>query len=214
MTKSSKGRDNRNRRKGQRGVPRAVEKRRAGKPVVELDMGAAQQTWLLDVLAWINESRVAPRIDTRGQRAALPPVILPSNAGSDVVAYETADAIRRLKSRHRAFSQIAGRYSPLVIGARDAGVGLRIVIYDLLNDEPDEGLDRISSQLADYLEGTVTLHGAATARTQAAGFQGEIPESVRSRNPVAWALGGFAAPAQDDHDEEDEDEEHHVDNSE
>ncbi len=178
----------RNRQRNRRrdaGVPRAVERAKAGKPVVDLDIAAARTTWLLDVLAWARHGVVAARIDLRGPRAALPPVVLPAVGDDRVVALEPAAALDRLRSRHRAFSQMAGRYSPLVIGSRDAGRGLAIEIWAL--GEVAIDAERLAEQLAEYMQADVTVHD----RQQAAAIVADIdwstaPPDLLERNPLAW----------------------------
>lgn len=167
------------------GVPRSVQRRPGGKPVVELDISAARETWLLDILAWCRHGAVAARIDVRGSRAALPPVILPDVGGGRVVALETAAAIDRLRSRHRAFSQIAGRYAPLVIGARDAGQRLCIEVWRCTPDGDDIG--PLCAQLAEYLDADITQHTLveATAALRSAPWP-TAPAELTARNPLAW----------------------------
>ena len=181
------------RSKGARkGIPRSVQRNAGGKPVIQLDMPAARVTWLLDLLAWARHGGVAARIDLRGQRAALPPVVLPVETGR-LVAMEDAAAITRLRSRHRAFSQIAGRYTPLVVGAGDAGATIHLEIWHLPEGEPDpaetEHLEKLAPQLAEFLGAEIVLLGrkdAAEALKQL--DAGSIPAAIEERNPLAWQL--------------------------
>ncbi len=170
-----------------KGIPKAVQRNRGGKPVVQLDIGAARVTWMLDLLAWARHGAVANRIDLRGQRAALPPVVLPITDGK-LIAMEDAVAIRRLRSRHRAFSQIAGRYSPLVVGAGDAGARIHLEIWDLADQTEDrEALLKLAPQLADYLQADVSVHGRADAVAALAALDpSTIPAKIGERNPLAW----------------------------
>lgn len=180
------------------GVPKAVERTGAGKLAIQTPARLsvddnARLTWMLDLLAWTGHGVVAGRIDLRGTSAALPPVVLPEVGADLLVALEPVDAIRRLRSRHRAFSQMAGRYSALLLAARDAGRRLRIEMWDL--DEhgalraPDPSLDRLWPQLASYLEGEVFLGDEATLKARMAlALATPLAPSLVARNPVAWGL--------------------------
>lgn len=180
-------------KKPRNGVPRAVERSRGGKPVVSLEMDAARVVWALDLLAWIRHGQLAAKLDMRGYRAPLPAIVLP---GSDqVVALEDVTAVRKLRSRHRAFSQIAGRYSPLVIGARDAGARIRLELWDLdtIDHGDAEALQKTSAQLADYMQADVRLFGRSDAARAFATVDdrlssGELvfPDKLTARNPMAW----------------------------
>ncbi len=177
------------------GVPRAVEKRPGGKPVVGLDMTAARETWLLDLLAWIRHGQVAARIDLRGPRSPLPPVVLPANDSAHVIGLESATAVRKLRSRHRAFSQIAGRYSPLVVGARDSGASVIIEIWDTQEAGTTDDLGKLADQLAEYLQASVTLHNLSEARALLAELDiSQLPQALVARNPIAWACALTGPP--------------------
>jgi len=117
------------------GIPKSVERRRAS-PLVGSDFisDSARQAWALDLLAWGRYGQLAPRVDQRGPRAAMPPVVLPEAPDGELVCLDLARTIGRLRSRHRAFSQVAGRYSPMVLAARESGRRLRIEVWDLDGD--------------------------------------------------------------------------------
>ena len=183
----------RTRKPRKKSIPNAVQRRPAGKPVVQMDMQITRSTWLLDLLAWARHGAVAPKIDLRGQRAALPPVILPVADGR-LVAMEDAAAIFRLRSRHRAFSQIAARYSPLVVGAGDAGARIVLEIWDCAQPAADrEVLMRIADQLATYLEADVTVHDLKQAQPILANIDAAaLPKALLDRNPLAWQLALLA----------------------
>jgi hypothetical protein len=156
-------------------------------------VAAWRATWLLDLLAWNRHGQVAPRVDLRGPRAPLPPVVLPEAANDALVCLELAETIVKLRSRKRAFSQIAGRYAPLVLGAREAGRRLVIEVWDLDGDHPageaTEGLSRLLEQLAEYLKAEVSLHGPSEAAGLVSALrQTPPPQALVERNPVAWAL--------------------------
>lgn len=193
------------------GVPQAVEKsagdggagKKAGRIQTPARLSAdsnARVTWLLDLLAWAGHDAVAKRVDLRGSSAALPPVILPEVAPDVLVALDTVDALRRLRSRHRAFSQMAGRYSALLLAARDTGRRLRLELWDL--DETgalrpaDERLAKLWPQLESYLEGEVWLADEAALRARLArASEGSLPAALVRRNPVAFGLGLARPPA-------------------
>ena len=177
------------------GIPVAV-----GRPQAEpnrsrggVDVVAWRATWMLDLLAWARHGQVAPRVDLRGPRSPLPPVILPEAANDTLVCLDLLEAVVKLRSRKRAFSQVAGRYSPLVLGAREAGRKLVIEMWDLdgghLQGDAAEGIQGLVEQLAEYLQAEVTLHGPADlAGLQAALRREPPPMTLVERNPVAWAL--------------------------
>lgn len=119
---------------GRTGIPLAVQKLRntgGGRRSAQLDVDSLRQVWMLDILAWARYGMVAPRVDLRGAHAAMPPVVLPDAPDGELVCLDLASSVDALRSRHRAFSQIAGRYSPLVLAARDVGRRLRIEVWDL-----------------------------------------------------------------------------------
>ena len=112
--------------------------------------------------------------------------------GRRLVALDLGDALRKLKSRSRSFSQIAGRFSPLVLAAREGELSLWIELWDLDEDgrlnPPDPWLTETASKLASYLEATVTL-GTARQLSERAARLGEVPDELRRRNPMAAAMG-------------------------
>ncbi len=120
---------------GEPGIPKAVGRRR-GSPLARSDFisDVARQAWALDLLAWGRYGQLAPRVDRRGPRASMPPVVLPEAPDDELVCLDLACTVDRLRSRHRAFSQVAGRYSPLVLAARESGRRLRIEVWDLDGD--------------------------------------------------------------------------------
>lgn len=169
-----------------KGVPRSVQRNAGGKPVIQLDMGAARHVWLLDLLAWTRHGGVALKIDMRGPRAPMPPVILP-NVNGVLVALEDAGAVRRLRSRHRAFSQIAGRYTPLVVGAKDQGTRIVLEVWDF--EGGDDAIGKLAPQLADFIGADVTVHDRhEAAEVLRAIDPTQIPASLVKRNPLAWQL--------------------------
>ena len=101
------------------GVPAAVGKPRHGAPGQVIDPAVLRESWTLDVLAWAQYGVMAKKIDVHGSHAALPPVILPDDGKGRTVALDLLAALHALRRRPRAFSQMAGRYAPLVIGAQD-----------------------------------------------------------------------------------------------
>ncbi len=117
------------------GIPKSVERRR-GNPLAGIDhlSESARQAWALDLLAWGRYGQMAPRVDQRGHRASMPLVVLPEAPDDELVCLDLARSVNRLRSRHRAFSQVAGRYSPLVLAARESGRRLRIEVWDLDGD--------------------------------------------------------------------------------
>ena len=188
------------------GVPKAVERGSGGRVAIQTPARLsvddnARLTWMLDLLAWAGHGEVAGRIDLRGTSAALPPVVLPEVGDTWLVALEPVDAIRRLRSRHRAFSQMAGRYSALLIAARDAGRKLRVEMWDLDASGAirphDSALDKLWPQLGSYLGGEVILADAALLADRLAKAKaGGLPAELVGRNPVAWGVNLAAGPCE------------------
>lgn len=166
------------------GIPVAVGKNRShvGPPLV--DPVAQREAWTLDLLAFALHGAVASRVDLRGDRSPLPPVML--DLPHAVIALDLWPCVAALHSRPRSFSQIAGRYSPLVLGAREADKPLVIQWWDLREELPDDA-SKGADALAKYLEATVTLHTLADASTALAKLPA-LPDKLRDRNPLAWAL--------------------------
>lgn len=115
-----------------------------------------------------------------------------------VVALDPLDAIARLRSRKRAFSQIAGRYSALLVGARDVGAGLHITWWNIGGDahalspavDDDAWAASLADQLVSYLsESGVPVQlerlGPDDAR-RLLDAASDIPETLAARNPLAW----------------------------
>ncbi|MCO4762287.1 MAG: hypothetical protein KC502_12325 [Myxococcales bacterium] len=187
------------RRGGAPGIPQAVERGAGvGKAMQQTPARLsaddnARVSWQLDVLAWAGHGVVAPKVDLRGPSAPLPAVILPKVGDTALIALEPVDAIRKLRSRHRAFSQMAGRYSALVLAARDTERQLTIELWDLDAAgnvrPPDESMARLWPQLATYLEAQVTIGTDELLRERLAlAATGPLPEALTRRNPVAWGL--------------------------
>ncbi len=189
-----------------RGVPKAVDRGLGqGAPSPRSHPrgaagGDARVSWLLDALAWAGHGAVAPRLDLRGVRSPLPAVVLPAVGEDQLVALDHADAIRALRSRHRAFSQIAGRYSALVLAARESGRSLHIEVWDI-DDRgallpEDAALVTLLPQLATYLEATVVYADAALRAARVATLQtAALPAALVDRNPVACGLALGAGQA-------------------
>lgn len=166
------------------GVPAAVGKRRAQPGPPPLDPEAQREAWTLDLLAFALHGAVAAKVDVRGSRAPLPPVVL--NLPGQVVAIDLWQAVAALHCRPRSFSQIAGRYSPVVIGAQDGGKKLRIEWWDLRGDLPDD-VHKGADALAKYLTADVVVRTLDDARAALRGV-GELPSALVARNPLAWLL--------------------------
>ncbi len=169
------------------GIPVAVGKNRhhVGPPLI--DPVAQREAWTLDLLAFTIHDAVASRVDLRGERSPLPPVML--DLPDAVVALDLWQSVAALHSRPRSFSQIAGRYSPLVLGARESGKPLRIAWWDLRGEMPDDA-DKGAQALAKYLEATVTLHTLNDARAALRKLPA-LPAKLLDRNPLAWGLTTF-----------------------
>ncbi len=177
------------------GIPAAV-----GRPQSEtsrsrggVDVAAWRAAWMLDLLAWSRHGQAALRIDLRGPRSPLPPVVLPEAADGALVCLELVETIIKLRSRKRAFSQVAGRYSPLVLAAREANRRLVIEVWDLdgghLDGEAAKGLHGLLEQLAEYLQAEVSAHGPSDVAGLLTSLrQRPPPDALIERNPVAWAL--------------------------
>ncbi len=166
------------------GVPAAIGKPRrdSGPPV--LDWVGCHEAWTLELLAFIEMQQLPARVDLRGARSAMPPVVLATP--SEVIAYDLWPAIAALHSRPRSFSQVAGRYAPLVIGAQDGGKRLRIQWWQLRSDEPAPD-PQLAVAVAKYLQADVTLHDMAQAQARVVG-ELALPPVLLERNPVAWSL--------------------------
>lgn len=169
------------------GVPNAVGKPRTPPPPGPPDANALRMGWTLDLLAFLRHGQVATRVDPRGDRSPLPLVML--NGKERVVGLDLLPALRALRSRPRAFSQVAGRFSPLVIGAQDSGKRLLVELWDL-DGEPDEDDGNQAQALAKYMQADVTAHGRlealATLKTAR-----DLPDLLVGRNPLAWLLAGL-----------------------
>jgi hypothetical protein len=166
------------------GIPVAVGKNRhhVGPPLV--DPIAQREAWTLDLLAFALHGAVASRVDLRGDRSPLPPVML--DLPKAVIALDLWQSVAALHSRPRSFSQIAGRYSPLVLAARESGKPLLIQWWDLRGEMPEDA-DKGAQALAKYLDATVTLHSLDDAHT-ALQHLPALPDKLADRNPMAWAL--------------------------
>lgn len=172
------------------GVPVAIAKQRHGAPGQVLDADVLRDSWTLDILAWVQHGEMANKIDLHGVHAPLPPVILPKDSQGRTVALDLTLALYALRSRPRAFSQMAGRYAPLVIGAQDKGRALRIELWTLEGEleDPDKW-HKTAEALATYLHAEVVLRGPEDARRLLLQAQARgLPEALQARNPVAWAL--------------------------
>lgn len=182
------------------GAPKAVE-RRPEAPAEALDSrhtGDARVAWLLDLLALGRTGRVAERLDLRAQRATMPPVVLAGRAddpADPIVALDDAAAIGRLAARNRAFSQIAARFAPLAMVAREQGRPLRIELWDIgaLVDGADAvpRLPETAEALARYLEAEFVLPDADALQAALAAGRAALAEHpdaarIRERNPLAW----------------------------
>lgn len=188
-------------RRGEAEVGPKVVERKPEAPPEALDArhtGDARVAWLLDLLAFGRTGRVAERVDLRAQRATMPPVVLagrPDEPEDPIVAFDDAAAIGRLASRNRAFSQIAARYAPLAMVAKEQGRPLQIELWDVAalvdGAEPVPRLADTADALARYLEASFTLpdaaalrHGIAAARASLSGHA--EADRLRARNPLAW----------------------------
>jgi len=174
----------------QAGVPQAIGKPRLGAPGQVIDAELLRDSWTLDVLAWAQHGVMAKKIDLHGAHAPLPPVILPDDGQGRTVALDLLAALQALRSRPRAFSQMAGRYAPLVIGAQDGARVLAIELWHLDGEvEEREKWTKLAEQLATYLRAEVTLRTPADARRLLREAQARgLPEALQVRNPIAWAL--------------------------
>lgn len=201
------------------GIPKSVERRRKSARIgAEYLADAARRTWALDLLAWARYGQIAPRIDSRGAGASLPPVILPDAPDGELVCLDLAVSVDRLRSRHRAFSQVAGRYSPLVLGARESGRRLRIEVWDLegmfsgldafseeatlpeisiadavadggSQRDKGDGLEAMLAKVATYIDADISLESLTEARALLAGLaHAPFPDELVARNPLAWVL--------------------------
>ncbi len=168
------------------GIPQAVSKSRPSQSFT-LDPQRLRDSWTLDLLAFARHGLWAKKLDMHGVAAAMPPVIL--NTPDRVIALDLYDSVYALRSRPRAFSQQAGRYSPLVLGAQDNGKKLAIELWSL-HEEPTESENNLAEALAKYLQADITLHGPAQMHAHLKSLVGkELPEEIRVRNPLAWLLG-------------------------
>ncbi|HAN30747.1 MAG TPA: hypothetical protein DCQ06_04050 [Myxococcales bacterium] len=185
------------RRRGAPGVPRVVDRQigRGSKSDSNQRNLLDNRAWMLDLMAWARYDRVAPKIHLNVLSPRMPALVLPQVHEPDqsewIVALDLADALRKLKSRSRAFSQIAGRFSSLVLAARESSVALRIEIWDLdlsgAIREPDSWLQDTARQLAKYLEAEVVIIERSELRQRLA-KAAMAPEPLRMRNPMAAAL--------------------------
>jgi len=168
------------------GIPQAVSKSRPSQSFT-LDPKRLRDSWILDLLAFARHGLWAKKLDMHGAAAAMPPVIL--NTQEHVIALDLYDSLHALRSRPRAFSQQAGRYSPLVLGAQDNGKKLVIELWSL-HEEPTEAEGKLLDALAKYLQAAVTLHGPAEMKAQLKTLVGQkLPDEICARNPLAWLLG-------------------------
>ena len=154
----------------------------------------------MDLIAWGRYGQVAPRVDQRGPGSSMPPVILPDAPDGELVCLDLAASVDRLRSRHRAFSQVAGRYSPLVLAARESNRRLRIEVWDLdgvfvgaggfteaatlpeisiadvlLDGQPpprggSEGLEAMLRKVATYIDAEIALESLQEARAVLSGL--------------------------------------------
>ena len=163
---------------GEAGVPRAVDRRPDQTAGAAAGPSDARIAWMLDLLAFAGHGRVAAHVDLRASRASMPPVVLADGDGA-IVALDDAAALARLASRHRAFSQIAARFAPLVLAGRERGRPLVIELWDLgalLDGQPAVArLAETAVALARYLgadvsvpDGDVLQQRLATLREAAA----------------------------------------------
>jgi len=165
-------------------VPAAVGKMRSSSIPAPPDAHGMRLGWTLDLLAWARHGAVAHKVDMRGERAPMPPILLAN--GEQIVALELAGAVRALSSRPRAFSQVAARFSPMVIGSQDSGARLVIEIWDV-DAEPDDDDAKLAGALAKYLTADVRFFGRTAAAAALAGVS-EWPQALLERNPLAWVL--------------------------
>ena len=201
------------------GIPQAVQRQRKGaQQGAEFTGRAARAAWLLDLLAWGRYGQVAPRVDQRGPGSSMPPVILPDAPDGELVCLDLAASVDRLRSRHRAFSQVAGRYSALVLAARESNRRLRIEVWDLdgifldsgafteaatlpeisIADVLDgqsaprgggEGLESMLRKVATYIDADISLESLLEARALLSDLLDDpMPDALVARNPLAWAL--------------------------
>ena len=172
------------------GVPAAVGKPRHGAPGQVIDPAVLRESWTLDVLAWAQHGVMAKKIDVHGSHAALPPVILPDDGKGRTVALDLLAALHALRSRPRAFSQMAGRYAPLVIGAQDRQRPLVLELWQLDGELEDlEKWQKLAEQLATYLRAEVRVRTHLEARQLLREAQARgLPEELQARNPIAWVL--------------------------
>lgn len=201
------------------GIPQAVQRQSKGGPQGAESTGRASRTaWALDLIAWGRYGQLAPRIDHRGPGSTMPPVILPEAPDGELVCLDLAASVDRLRSRHRAFSQVAGRYSALVLAARESNRRLRIEVWDLeglflpvgafteaatlpeiaIADVVDgqspprggaEGLEAMLGKVATYIDAKISLETLLEARALLSSLLDEpLPGALVQRNPLAWAL--------------------------
>lgn len=171
----------------QRPTPRAVGKPNRPPPLLTIDPVALRESWTLDVMAWLQLQRVAPRIDLHGARSPLPPVVL--DLPDAVWALDLWPAVAALQSRPRSFSQVAGRYAPIAVGAR--GKALHLQWWDLRGEADAVKVGPLAEALGRYLQADVRLMTLADRdrMLQAHAARGEAwPSALLERNPLAWQL--------------------------
>lgn len=163
-----------------RGVPRAVQKSRKDTGLPPLEQ--VRESWMLELVAWQRHGRTTNRLDLHGHRSTRPPIWL--DTPEALICLDFLDALRDLRSRPRAFSQQAGRYTDAVQGAQLHHKALHIELY-LLEDEPHEADHKLAEALAKYLNATITLHGRQVVHTA---LQVQFPPELVEHNPLAWTL--------------------------
>ncbi len=188
---------------GEAGVPRAVDRRPDQTAGAATGPADARFAWMLDLLAYAGHGRVAAHVDLRASRASMPPVVLADGDGP-IVALDDAAALARLASRHRAFSQIAARFAPLVLAGRERKRPLIVELWDLgalLDGQPAVArLADTAAALTRYLGAEVVVPDAATLGARLGSLRAAAPEpgdafdaaaipaQLRERNPLAWLL--------------------------
>lgn len=180
---------------GEAGVPRAVERRPDQGAPGAAAPSDARIAWMLDLLAYAGHGRVAAHVDLRASRASMPPVVL-ADGKDAIIALDDAAALARLASRHRAFSQIAARFAPLVLAARDQGRPLHIELWDLgalLDGQAAVArLGDTAVALGRYLGAEVQVPDLPALQARLASLRGPdaaaLPAKLRERNALAWLL--------------------------
>jgi len=147
-----------------------------------VDAEALREAWWCELAEVLESGSQPARVDLRGGRVAPPVVVIREGL---VSAHDLAGHVRRLRSRHRAFSQVAGRYALLAEGARGTGAELVARWWDLEGDGAD--LAELASSVATYLGARVEVRSAASMlQVHAAAPISEAARALADHNLVAW----------------------------